>query len=275
VPLVLATLIVRSGAGTRYGHVLERRRGFLGALKVVELHDARILTHGRIRHGMQLSAAELCDRPTMYYGPGTAVDRLFAVGLPLRPRRIGVLGLGVGTLAAFGRRGDVVRFYELSPDVIAINRRWFTFLADSHARIELAVGDGRLLLAHEPSQHFDLLALDAFSSDAVPAHLLTREAFAIYLRHLAHGGVLLVNVANRYLQLDRVVRAVAHSYGLATRFVATPADDSHWTSSARWGVVASSEAELDRLLGELAPAADGGGEVLWTDERTSLWPILR
>ena len=274
VPLLLASVALRAAAEGRQGKVLERRRGFLGAMRVVDYGYGRMLTHGRTRHGMQLSDPALRRHPTMYYAPSTMIGRLFERGLPERPRRIGVVGLGVGTLATFGRAGDVLRFYELNPDVIAINRRWFTFLQDTPAQVELAVGDGRLLLTNEPAQHFDALFLDAFASDSVPAHLLTREAFAIYLRHLQPDGLLIVNVANRYLDLDSVLRGIARSHGLALRIVSNEYDEADWATTAQWGMITRSQPQLDRILQGLKPVA-GNREVLWTDERTSLWTLLR
>ena len=124
-------------------------------------------------------------------------------------RRAGVIGLGVGTLAAYGRAGDSFRFYELNPAVIQVASTYFRFLNESAAATEVVAGDGRLALEREPPQNFDVLILDAFSGDSIPVHLLTRQAFEVYFRHLRPGGIVAVHVTNRYLDLAPVVDALA------------------------------------------------------------------
>jgi hypothetical protein len=274
-PLLAASVLLRASSEGHTGRVLERRRSFLGALRVTQFDVGRMLTHGRIRHGMQLADPARHGWPTMYFGRGTAVARVLEHHAVDRARQIGVVGLGVGTLAAYGRAGDTLRFYELDPNVVEIAQHWFTFLKDSRAHTRFELGDGRLLLAQQPDQHFDVLVLDAFSSDAVPAHLLTREAFGIYVRQLASDGVLLANVSNRHLAVDRVVRAAARAHGLACEVVETPADAQNFVSKVRWAVMARDPAALAQLLEGLPPAAASGEDVLWTDARTSLWSILR
>jgi hypothetical protein len=274
-PLLAADVTLRAAGEGRTGRVLERRRSFLGALRVTQFDVGRVLTHGRIRHGMQLAGAERRRQPTMYFGPGTALARVLEKHALQHARRIGVVGLGVGTVAAYGQAGDLLRFYELDPQVFAVAQRWFTFLRDTPASLEFALGDGRVLLSHEPSQHFDVLVLDAFSSDAVPAHLLTREAFGVYLRHLVPAGVLLANVSNRHLAVDRVVRASARAHGLACDVVETAADAAHFVSKVRWAVMARDPATLAGTLEGLDFAASSGDDVLWTDGRASVWSILR
>src|SRR5205807_9355570 len=133
------------------------------------------------------------------------------------PLRVGVVGLGAGTLAAYGRTGDVFRFYDINSDVVELARSEFTFLKDSRAKVEVALGDARLSLEREPAQNFDVLALDAFSSDAIPVHLLTVEAFKTYLRHLKPDGVLAVHISNRYLDLVPVVQQAARHLSLEVR----------------------------------------------------------
>jgi hypothetical protein len=274
-PLLAADVTLRAAGEGRTGRVLERRRSFLGALRVTQFEVGRVLTHGRIRHGMQLAGAGRRRQPTMYFGPGTALARVLEKHATQRARRIGVVGLGVGTVAAYGQAGDLLRFYELDPQVLAVAQRWFTFLRDTPASLEFALGDGRVLLSHEPSQHFDVLVLDAFSSDAVPAHLLTREAFGVYLRHLVPAGVLLANVSNRHLAVDRVVRASARAHGLACDVVETAPDAAHFVSKVRWAVMARDPATLAGTLEGLDFAASSGDDVLWTDGRASVWSILR
>jgi spermidine synthase len=234
-----------------------------------------MLTHGRIRHGMQLSDPARARWPTMYFGPGTAVAQVLSEHAAGRARHIGIVGLGVGTLAAYGGERDRLRFYELDPNVLELAQRYFTFLRDTPARSSFVLGDGRLSLARESSQRFDVLVLDAFASDAVPAHLLTREAFAIYLRQLAPDGVLLANVSNRHLAVDRVVRGAARAHGLGCAVVETPANVARFVSKVRWAILTRDAAQLARELTGLVQATPSGADVLWTDARASVWSILK
>ncbi len=274
-PLLAGEVWIRNARSGHAGRIVERRRGFLGPLRVVDVADGRVLTHGRIQHGMQLRAPEQRRTPTMYFGAGTGVQRVLD-GLRLeRPRRLGVVGLGVGTLASYGRRGDSLRFFELDPNVVELARRDFTFLADSAASITIVPGDGRLGLGHEPAHAFDVLVLDAFSSDAVPVHLLTRQAFELYAQKLAPDGVLLANVSNRHLAVDRVVRASARSVGLSCAVVETRAHALGHVVHVVWAVMARDEAQVTRLLGDLPAVPDNEPELLWTDSRASLLSVLR
>lgn len=274
VPLLLSNLAIRMQDVSSQGTVLERRRSFLGSLRVTDSLDGRLLTHGRIRHGMQLRDRGRHLQPTMYFGPGTAIEHVLRAHAGNRPRKIGVVGLGVGTIAAYARAGDRIRFYELDENVVELARKHFTFLKESAGRVEVALGDGRLSLASEAPHAFDVLVLDAFSSDAVPVHLLTREAFAIYRRQLAPNGVLLANVSNRHLAVDRVVRASARAQGLACRVIETRANPSQHVERVRWAVMARDPLLLEPLLFGL-PTLSEQAEVLFTDARASLLSIVR
>lgn len=274
-PLLAGEALVRAQSVTRGGRVVERRRGFLGPLKVVDTAEGRVLTHGRIQHGMQLRAPAQRRTPTMYFGAGTAVARVLEAGSAERARRLGVVGLGVGTLATYARAREKLRFYELDPNVIELAQRDFTFLRDSAANISVVPGDGRLSLAREAPQRFDVLVLDAFSSDAVPVHLLTREAFAVYVQQLAPDGMLLANVSNRHLAVERVVRASARSVGLRCEVVETPTRAAGHVTHVAWAVMARDAARLSAVLGDLPRSRLQAGEVLWTDSRASLISVLR
>lgn len=274
-PLLAGEALVRAQSVTRGGRVVERRRGFLGLLKVVDTAEGRVLTHGRIQHGMQLRAPAKRRMPTMYFGAGTAVARVLEAGSAERARRLGVVGLGVGTLATYARAREKLRFYELDPNVIELAQRDFTFLRDSAANISVVPGDGRLSLAREAPQRFDVLVLDAFSSDAVPVHLLTREAFAVYVQQLAPDGMLLANVSNRHLAVERVVRASARSVGLRCEVVETPTRAAGHVTHVAWAVMARDAARLSAVLGDLPRSRLQAGEVLWTDSRASLISVLR
>ncbi len=275
IPLLLGSIYARARVETSQGRVVERRRSLLGTLRIVDTKEARILTLGRIQHGLELRDPALRRLPTAYFGPGTALARVLTRRRSGRPSRIGVVGLGVGTIAAYGRPGDLIRFYELDPNVIDVAKKDFTFIADSRARVQIELGDGRLLLGRERDAHFDVLVLDAFSSDAVPVHLLTREAFAIYLRDLAPDGLLLANVSNRYLAVDRVVRGSARALGLACAVLETPSDPERHVSHVEWALVARHPDTIAALGRDAEQALSVGGEVRWTDDRASLWTVLK
>jgi hypothetical protein len=200
--------------------VIAMDRNFYGTVRVSESSDGmeRRLNHGVILHGQQFLDVKRRGWPTTYYsatsGAGVAMAALRADRQ--RPLRVGLIGLGVGTLAAWGEQGDALRFYEINPQVIALARGHFTYLSDSRATISTALGDARLVLEREAPQGFDLIVVDAFTSDAVPVHLMTREAMAIYARHLAPGGIVAFHVSNLYLDLAPVVAGIAAANGMST-----------------------------------------------------------
>jgi SAM-dependent methyltransferase len=166
-------------------------------------------------HGKQYQSPSLKTEPTSYYTRSSGIGRAIEALHPRRdPIRVGVIGLGAGTLASYGSKGDVYRFYDINPGVIAIAQRDFSYLKDSDATIELSLGDARLSLEREAPQQFDVLAIDAFSSDAIPVHLITREAVQVYLRHMKPDGIIAYHVTNRYLNLEPVVESIAHELGL-------------------------------------------------------------
>jgi SAM-dependent methyltransferase len=274
-PLIVATVWVQRQDHTRTGTVVEQRRSFYGELRVTQLADVTLLSHGRIRHGMQLRDARRALEPTLYFGPDSGAGRALRLHALDHARRIGVLGLGVGTLASYGRAQDSVRFYEISPDVVAAARHWFSFLSGSAARVDVVVGDGRIALEREPAQHFDVLVLDAFSSDSVPTHLLTQQAFAIYLRHLRADGLLLANVSNRHLDVERAVAGSAARSRLALRIVETGSDVAHGLARVRWALMSRDRAALDRVLEGAVVGNLHGTPVFWSDDFSNLWQVLR
>ena len=256
-------------------------RNFYGALRIQEFKAGlqlpyRSLVNGTIEHGAQYLAFPENRNPTTYYG------RRSGVGLALRfccdgPKRVGVIGLGAGTLAAYGKTGDSFLFYEINPQVIAVANGWFTFLKQSPAKTEIILGDARLSLESEPSQQFDVLAVDAFSGDAIPVHLLTKEAFAVYFRHLKPGGILAIHTSNTYLKLAPVVRLLAEDADYATRLIASDEDVTMMVSPADWVLVTRNEEFLNK------PETFAGSENiavpphlrLWTDDYNNLYEILR
>ena len=190
---------------------------------------------------------------------------------------MGVVGLGAGTLAAYGRAGDTIRFYDLNPLVIGIAHKDFTFLADCPAHSDVVLGDARLSLAQEPSQQFDILVIDAFAGDAIPVHLLTRQAFDIYWRHLKPGGVLAVHVSNQYLNLAPIVALDAKARSLPVWQVENDAEDALDIYSATWVLVSRRPGFFDDPLfkNRLENVEIPNHLQPWTDDFTSLWRILR
>jgi len=294
----VAWQIAKPTDGLRY-----QERSFFGILRVFELGNdvsaQRRLTSGSTLHGVQFLDPRAKRLPTSYYGQATGLGLTMASRNAETPGRVGVIGLGVGTLAAYGREGEVFRFYEVDPTVVRIARDdgLFTFLADSPARIETVVGDGRLSLATEQArgalQSFDVLVLDAFSSDAIPVHLLTREAFAHYVAALAPGGLIAVHVTNRHFDLMPLVARLALEVGLASLQVKTPLVPRFQSQLAAWVLLSPDGARIDdlaealprryRAMG-LPPESlqirrtrleDVRNLPVWTDDYSDLFSVLR
>ena len=265
-----------------YNDTMVTARNFYGVLRVQEIDRAgpnhrRSLVHGTILHGTQYQNDGLSRLPTTYYTKTSGVGRLLETRHPsTTPIRVGVIGLGTGTLAVYGATGDVYRFYEINAAVLEIAQRDFTFLRDSDATIELALGDALLSLEREPKQQFDVLVVDAFSSDAIPAHLITAEALGIYRRHMKPGGVIAFHVTNRFLNLIPVVEGLAHVHGLFMIHVADEAEDSHGSRSD-WLLLADRRAALDyRELTEVATEVEARRDWrLWTDDFNNLFQVLK
>jgi SAM-dependent methyltransferase len=256
-------------------------RNFYGVLNVRDSGEGpdamRALSHGTIIHGKQFLEPQRRDWPTTYYGLRSGIGLALLDARGHGPLRVGVVGLGAGTLATYGSTGDVFRFYDINSDVVELARSEFTFLKDSRAKVEVALGDARLSLEREPTQNFDVLALDAFSSDAIPVHLLTVEAFKTYLRHLKPGGVLAVHISNRYLDLVPVVQQAARHLSLELRQVENDDDDDAGVYRSDWMLVSASPAAFEGK--ELKDAADRIDAVprvrLWTDDYSDLYRILK
>ncbi len=259
-------------------------RDFYGVSSVRDIGGSgpeavRMLYSGTIVHGEQLLAPGRALAPTSYYGPSSGF------GLLMReenrrpaPNRVGVIGLGAGTIAAFGRSGDSYRFYEIDPLDISIAKTWFSFLRDSPAHVAVISGDGRLSLEREPSQHFNVLVADAFNGDAVPIQLMTLQAFELYFRQLAPGGVLAVNVSNRFLNLAPVVAGAAGALGKQAVRIEDPGDSSERIySRSVWVLVTGNQ----RLAARLAHAGHGelldpnNGTRLWTDDYSDVLASLK
>ncbi len=261
-------------------------RNFYGGLKVRDSGDpnsleaTRTLTHGTINHGEEYLNIARRDLPTTYYGPNTGV------GLAIREKqkagavRIGVIGLGTGTTAAYGRLGDYIRYYEINPLVLELARKEFFFLADCKAKLDVAMGDARLSLEQELKdghpQNFDVLAVDAFSSDSIPVHLLTKEAMDLYFRHLRPDGILAVHISNRYLNLQPVLEGEVNATQKTARLVDTEDDDTQDVFGATWVLITSPATGFKgELLSNSAPLDSKRTVRLWTDDYSNLFKILK
>jgi hypothetical protein len=266
---------------------IARARNFYGVLSVSEDFAGsplpmRRLRHGRILHGAQFLEPRRRRLAPTYYGDGTGIEvaiRTHPRRLAGQPLRIGVVGLGSGTIAALGERGDTIRFFEINPVAIDFAHRYFTFLADSRATVDVITGDARLSIEREVNEGlsgpgYDVLALDAFSGDAIPVHLLTREAFASYAKAMTDGGVLAVHVTNRYLDLRPVVRGLAAESGLQVVETHATADVLSGVESSTWMLVTRNGPFLAGAHAFDDPGSAHMPPLVWTDSFSSLWPVL-
>ena len=261
-------------------------RNFYGGLKVRDSGDpgsleaTRTLTHGTINHGEEYLNIARRDLPTTYYGPNTGI------GLAIREKqkagavRIGVIGLGTGTTAAYGRLGDYIRYYEINPLVLELAKREFYFLKDCKAKLDVVMGDARLSLEQElkdgQPQNFDVLAVDAFSSDSIPVHLLTKEAMDLYFRHLRPDGILAVHISNRYLNLQPVLEGEVRATQKIARVVDTEDDDTQDVFGATWVLITSPASGFKgETLTNSAPLDSQRTVRLWTDDYSNLFKILK
>jgi SAM-dependent methyltransferase len=256
-------------------------RNFYGSLRVEQknmgtLGIMRSLTNGTIKHGTQIFSPALSRTPTTYYAQDSGIGLAVRFCCAHRCRRIGVIGLGVGTIAAYGRAGDTLRFYEINPSVLPVAQNLFTYLRDTPARVYVVEGDARASLAAEPSQQFDVLAIDAFSGDSIPLHLLTKEAMDLYQRHLAPGGILAFHVSNQYVDLEPQIGLLARQAGMQARTVLTAADADSGEFAAEWVLVTNNAAFLQNrnVILRLNRTEERTNVRLWTDDYSSLLPVL-
>jgi spermidine synthase len=259
---------------------VDQDRSFFGVVRVTAEDGGRVLTmrHGTTVHGIQNLDPVLRATPLTYYHPSGPMGSAVAGAGP--EERIGVVGLGTGALAALADPGQEIVFHEIDPLVAEMARSHFSFLEDSPGEPSIVLGDGRLTLADTPDGYYDLLILDAYSSDYVPIHLLTTEAVELYLDKVAAGGVVLFHISNRFADLSRVIKGVAGALGRpATLAWHTPSDSLAALGVAPSLVAAVAKGEdalrsLDRELGWAPPDADLEG-VVWTDSKASLLSVLR
>jgi len=278
--LLLGMLVILANSRTQEGaHTLFRERNFFGTKAVLDNSDTVMLVSGNTVHGFEYTDPSKRRTPTAYYREESGVARI----LRDYPRgedgsghlRVGVIGMGAGTLAAYGRPGDVYRFYEIDPAMIAFSagpKPYFHFVQDSAARVDTVLGDARLSLEREGArgelQKFDVLVVDAFSSDSIPVHLLTREATGVYIKHLrGRDGVLAFHISNRYLYLDPVILALSQAYGLNAVKV---------SQSGKWILMCANPEmlRLPDLVGIAIPLEPKKRPILWTDDYSNLFEVV-
>lgn len=275
--LAVAVAGAIGSAGSRAGTVYSLRN-FYGVYSVREEEGARVLFHGNTEHGMQFLDPARQDEPLSYYGFHSPLGEAWET-LGAGWTSVGVVGLGAGSIAAYGRPGMTMDFYELDPDVAVVAARSFTYLSRSASAVRVVTGDGRLSLERAEGAAYDGLILDAFSSGSIPIHLLTTEAFATYLGRLRPGGVILVHVSNRYLDLRPVLGAAARDLGLtaaAKRQLSAGVPGGGSVPSV-WVAVSRDAAAIGTLVEKRGWRALGAGPAratAWTDQHASLLPAL-
>jgi hypothetical protein len=275
------------------GGTLEKTRNFYGVLRVErkagpEQEPRFNLAHGRIVHGFQFEDPNKRDWPTSYFGPGSGIG----LALTWHPKRmladpveqglrVGIVGLGAGTIAVYGRPNDYIRFYEINPDVVRMANEYFSFLKDCRARYDVILGDGRIQMEREihagHAQQFDVLAMDAFSGDAIPMHLLTRECFRICWLQLRRQGLLVVNISNNHVDVTPVVRGLAEEFGKRVIYIATDEDRAKGTNVSDWLIVTENEEFLHSPAVTKATRpfpANTQPPFVWTDDYGSLKQVL-
>ena len=257
-------------------------RNFYGVLRVRDERDAtfpkRVLLHGTTNHGSQLLADKLRYEPTSYYGPNSGISRAIRALEAQGPIRVGSIGLGVGVLSTYGRAKDVYRIYEINPLVEKIAQTEFTFYAHSPADKRILLGDARLVLERQDSQQFDLLSVDAFSGDVIPIHLLTREAFALYFRHLKPTGILALHISNRYLDLKSVCARGAQFFRKQTVVVEDDGKDASYFTPSIWVLLTSDATWFQGPSfsnADMTPAQAPQSFRAWTDDYNNVFQILK
>ena len=257
-------------------------RNYYGVLRVKENQTRaddpdtryRSLVHGAILHGEQWLSPKFRHSATTYYKTTSGIGRTL-VAFEGKPIRVGVIGLGAGSLAVYGDADDVYRFYDINPAVVGVAKTWFTYITDTPAKVEIVLGDARLSLEREPPQNYDVLAIDAFSGDSIPVHLITVEAVGEYLRHMKPGGVIAYHVSNRFLDLKPVVLAIAERHGLEYAYVHESAEDGGTTSD--WVLLTRDKRFILRpeIVEHTEPVAPRPDWRVWTDDYSNLVQVFR
>jgi SAM-dependent methyltransferase len=257
-------------------------RNYYGVLRVKENQSRaddpdtryRSLVHGAILHGEQWLSEKYRRSATTYYKTTSGIGRTL-VAFEGKPIRVGVIGLGAGSIAVYGDADDVYRFYDINPAVEYVARNWFTYLKDSPSRIEIVLGDARLSLEREAPQQYDVLVVDAFSGDSIPVHLITVEAFTEYLRHMKPEGVIAFHVSNRFLDLKPVLLAIAERHRLEYAFLHETGESGGTTSD--WVIMTRSKSFvlLPSIVEATEPVAPRPDWRLWTDSFNNLYQVFK
>ena len=257
-------------------------RNFYAALRVKQtnFHDAKLrtLTNGTIQHGTQIWGTEAQRKtPTTYYAENSGIGFALRYCRTAGPRNIGVIGLGTGTIAAYGNPGDRIRFYEINRAVVPIAQNAFTYIRESGAQISFVSGDARTSLARESPQHFNVLAVDAFSGDAIPLHLLTAQALELFRHHLGPGGIIAYHISNQHVNLEPAIALLAQNAGMRAVRVSSLAKDSRGEFGATWILLSDDPGffAVPEVAAHSRPAEPRPGMRLWTDDYSSLLPVLR
>ena len=269
-------------AWTTYKDARVMERNFYGSLRIYDydLDDPAVarreMIHGVVIHGSQFLHEMRRRQPTAFFGVDSGIGRLLTMPRS-KPIRVGIIGLGTGTLATYGLEGDSFRYYEIDPNVIAMAQKDFMFLSDSPAAVDIVAGDGRISLEREESQMFDILVVDAFSGDSIPGHLLTREAFDLYFRHLREGGTLAVNISNWFLDLEPVIEKIVSARGKYSVAVGSPEDTANSVNAALWVLVSDSPAifQTPAFLGRARKTVSRPGIRMWTDDFSNPLQVIR
>jgi hypothetical protein len=277
---LIATVIVHTGSFLRGS--LVSARNFYGTVRVSDFpgvqegETVRGIIHGTTDHGRQFLSPQRRRQPTSYYGADSGIG-LVMRRMKRKPVRAGVIGLGAGCLAVYGDEGDYFRFYEINPIVVRFSREYFHYLEDSRARIDIVVGDGRSSLERESPQRFDILVVDAFSGGSIPVHMLVREAFEQYFRHLQPEGVLALHISNKWLDLAPVVAEVAWWFNARGVLVNQPGAAIDETSQSTWALLTRQGGALDEacLMKAAKPLARRPGLRMWTDDYSNLYQIMK
>jgi hypothetical protein len=264
-------------------NTLVQLRSFYGTLRVTETHwpplagTTRTLYHGTIQHGVQFYANGMRTQPLSYYAPSSGLGLALRLCCRGRTKRVGIVGLGAGTIAAYGQPGDTFRFFEIDPLVERIARELFTYLRDTPARTDVVLGDARFSINRDNSGPYDVLALDAFSGDAVPIHLLTQQALALYRKHLAPDGILAFHISSQYLDLEPVLARAAQQAGMHAVTVHSAGDENQGIFNADWVLLTNDEAFLSQpeVARAVQPAQMRNNVNLWTDDYSGILPILK
>lgn len=278
----LVTWSLRCHARDGVKAAIDVSRNFYGVLQVRDETDnedvskhRRGMFHGSILHGTQFLSDAKKNLPTTYYGRESGVGLVLQRHRTGQQRRIGVVGLGVGTLAVYGQKQDQMRFYEINSEVIRMAKQYFSFLNETDCSTEMILGDARLSMEHEKPQNYDILVLDAFSGDAIPTHLLTREAAQVYLRHLRDDGILCVHISNLHFDLQPVAEGLARDAGMHAACVQTMPDQELGTNLCHWMLLSKQPIPDDILDAAEAITVPSESDLLWTDEWSNLLSVLR